>query len=761
VRHRLAAAIVTTFTIGLGAASRMPPQAPLAGQPGAARGAAAPQGAAQGSQTAGATRLDRVIDDGAQPPDGRLGAPFDLDHPFTFSPRFETKEAWLARASELRQQIQVSLGLWPMPERTPLNPVIHGKIDRDDYTIEKVFFASYPGHYVSGNLYRPRRAPADGSAKRPAVLSPHGHWENGRLMLRTDAQAQEQVNKGAETTLDGGRSPQQARLAMLARLGFIVFQWDMVGYADSQQIAHREGFTDADAELRQQNFMGLQAWNSLRALDFISSLPDVDATRIAVTGESGGATQTLILDALDDRPVVAFPAVMVSGAMQGGCVCENASLLRVGTNNIELAALFAPKPLGMSAANDWTKDLLTLGLPELKRVYGLFGAEDKVAGRHYPFEHNYNQLSRQQMYDWFNAQLKLGLASPIAEKPFTLVTPAELSVYDAAHPRPKDATDAAGLRRYLTRASDRQLNALAAKPAAYRDTVRAALRGMVVDRLPSMPIVPREGSFRSLKGDGFDVHQALLTRPDSGDALPAAALLPGGWKNGAIVIWAHPSGKTTMFERDGRTPVAAARELLNKGVGVLSADLFLSGELAPAGASAGTTSGTAAGSGAPVVKDQEKFAGYNYGYNRSVLANRVHDLLTLIKFAQDRQPSAIHIVAFDRAGLPAMLALGLAGGAVSRASLDLAGVDFTQVKTTMDELMLPGAMKYGGVNGLLPLVDGGRTEVYRLAAAPAGRVFPATPGVAVRAGAPSADVMIRFLLSGEAPRASALKGRTK
>jgi hypothetical protein len=737
VRHRLAAAIVTTFTIGLGAATRMPATAP-----------------AQGGATAGTVRLDRVIDDGAAPPDGRLGSVFDLDHPFTFNARFETKEAWLARATELRRQIQVALGLWPMPERTPLNPVIHGKIDRDDYTIEKVYFASYPGHYVSGNLYRPKRAPADGSARRPAVLSPHGHWENGRLMLRTDAQAQEQVGKGAETTLDGGRSPQQARLAMLARLGFVVFQWDMVGYADSQQIAHREGFTDAEAELRQQNFMGLQAWNGLRALDFISSLPDVDASRIAVTGESGGATQTLILDALDDRPVVAFPAVMVSGAMQGGCICENASLLRVGTNNIELAALFAPKPLGMSAANDWTKDLLTLGLPELKRVYGLFGAEDKVAGKHYPFEHNYNQLSRQQMYDWFNAQLKLGLASPIAEKPFVLVPPAELSVYDDAHPRPKDATDAAGLRRYLTQSSDRQLNALAAKPAAYRETVRTALRGMVVDRLPSMPIVPREGSFRSLKGDGFDVHQALLTRPDSGDALPAAALLPPGWKNGPIVIWVHPSGKTSLFERDGRTPVPAARELLTKGIGLLSADLFLTGELT----GAAVLKEPMLRVPMPKVKDQEKFAGYNYGYNRSVLANRVHDLLTLIKFAQDRQPSAIHVAAFDRAGLPALLALGLADGAVSRASLDLAGVDFAQVKTTMDEGMLPGALKYGGVNGLLPLVDSGRTEVWRLAAAPAGRVFPATPSVTVRSGAvaPSVDAMIRFLLSGEAP-----SGRTK
>src|SRR5262249_15776284 len=143
--------------------------------------------------------------------------------------------------------------------------------------------------------------------------------------------------------------PLQARCAQLARMGSVVFHYDMVGYADSKAIAHRTGFTDAEAELRLQSFMGLQTWNSIRALDFLLSLPDVDPKRIGVTGASGGGTQTFILGAVDDRPTAAFPAVMVSTAMQGGCICENCSYLRVRTGNIELAGLFAPKPLGMSA----------------------------------------------------------------------------------------------------------------------------------------------------------------------------------------------------------------------------------------------------------------------------------------------------------------------------------------------------------------------------------------------------------------------------
>src|SRR5207247_2684471 len=205
-----------------------------------------------------------------------------------------------------------------------------------------------------------------GNGKHPAVLCPHGHWANGRFFEAPDAEVEKQIKMKAEQTEEGAKYPLQARCAMLARLGFVVFFYDMVGTADSKAIPHREGFKDVAAELRAQSFMGLQTWNSIRALDFVESLPDVDPKRIGVTGASGGGTQTFMLCAVDDRPAAAFPAVMVSTAMQGGCVCENCSYLRQDTGNVELAALFAPKPLGMSGAHDWTIDIETKGLPELK-----------------------------------------------------------------------------------------------------------------------------------------------------------------------------------------------------------------------------------------------------------------------------------------------------------------------------------------------------------------------------------------------------------
>jgi len=442
----------------------------------------------------------RVLDSGKTPEDSRLGKPKDLNGYFPMTVP-ASKDAWEARRKELREQVLVANGLWPMPEKTALNAVIHGKIDRDDYTIEKVFFASAPGHYVCGNLYRPKGK----TGKLPAVLSPHGHWGGnrsnpeglGRFYDAGEKGAQDQIKQGAEKTLEGARYPLQARCAQLARMGCVVFHYDMIGYADSTAIYHpgskqnpQGGFADVEGELRLQSFMGLQTWNSVRALDFLLSLPDVDPKRVGVTGASGGGTQTFILCGIDDRPAAAFPAVMVSTAMQGGCICENCSYLRQGAGNIDLAALFVPKPLGMSGANDWTKEIETKGLPELKALYKLYGAEDQVMAKALvQFGHNYNQVSRELMYEWFNEHLQLGHKKPVAEQPFKPVPPKELSVFDEQHPVPKDAVDAERLRKSLSEASDKQLAALMPKDAEglkeFRRVIGTALRVMVGGGLPA------------------------------------------------------------------------------------------------------------------------------------------------------------------------------------------------------------------------------------------------------------------------------------
>jgi hypothetical protein len=456
------------------------------------------------------------------------------------------------------------------------------------------------------------------------------------------------------------------------------------------------------------------------------SLPDVDPSRIGVTGASGGGTQTILIAATDPRPSVVFPAVMVSEAMQGGCICENAPLLRVGTNNVELIATFAPKPLAMSAANDWTVALDTDALPKLKAMYELLGAKDDVAGKHFSFEHNYNQWSRELMYAWFDRHLNLGWPSPVKEKPFEPVPPRELSVYDDEHPRPADTADAATLRKTMTGLSDRQLDELfKSDPGEYRNVVRVALRAMVSDDLPSPGDVTVSRPSGPQTTDGVRIETGALGRHGTKEAVPFVSLVPQEW-NGTVVVWAHPDGKAGLFDESGK-PNANVQRLLGGKVAVVSADLFLTGEFAPNGkADAIPRSGG---------YEKQKYGGFFYAYNRGVLANRVHDLLSEIALVRGWTGTRkVNLVASGTVGPAALLARALAGDAVATAAIDLDGFDFDQVKTDDDPMMLPGALKYGGICGFVPLCDSGQTMLAGVRKSDTFDRATATKQVALREG---------------------------
>jgi hypothetical protein len=202
----------------------------------------------------------------------------------------------------------------------------------------------------------------------------------------------------------------------------------------------RWGLFSPQAESRLQSVMGLQTWNSIRSLDFLLSLPEVDPDRVAMTGSSGGGTQTMLLAALDDRLALAYPVVMVSTSMQGGCTCENASLLRIGTGNVEFAALFAPKPQGMNTADDWTREMATKGFPDLEQLYEMLGAQDRVRlfrAEHFP--HNYNAVNRSAFQSFLNRQFRLGFPEPVIEHDYEPLSAEQLSVWNASHPAPAAA----------------------------------------------------------------------------------------------------------------------------------------------------------------------------------------------------------------------------------------------------------------------------------------------------------------------------------
>jgi dienelactone hydrolase len=346
----------------------------------------------------------------------------------SFVPKhYNTREEWEARHVHLKKQILWSAGLSPIPERTPLEARIFDRIDRGDYTVEKVSFQSAHGLFVCGNLYRPKNPSPRG---HPGILNPHGHAKTGRLH-------------------DDDIASYQARCITYARMGGVAFMWDMVDYNDSaMQLngryedetyvgVHKSSWNQRRNRrtLWNVNSLGIQLWNSIRALDFLESLPEVDPNRLASTGESGGGTQTFLLGAVDDRLKVGAPVCMVSAFMQGGCTCENAPGLRYDTHNVEFGAMMAPRPLMLvSVTKDWTQHTETVELPAIRSVYKALGAESNLAHAHFDARHRYNLAMRNAVYPWMAKEVSVRLPATFKEPPYQPEKAEDLLAFKRAVP---------------------------------------------------------------------------------------------------------------------------------------------------------------------------------------------------------------------------------------------------------------------------------------------------------------------------------------
>lgn len=332
--------------------------------------------------------------------------------------QYQDRASWEKRASKIRQGILDGLELshFNRSSFAPLKPIVHSRRELDGYAVSNVAFESLPGIYVTGNLYEPLGL----KGKTAGILCPHGHGENpsGRFREQT-----------------------QQRCATLARMGAVVFVYDMNGMGDATQTPHK--FPKA---------LKLQTLNSMRSLDYLLSLPSVDPGRIGMTGESGGGTQTFLLTALEPRIKVSVPVVMVSAHFFGGCVCESGMPIHKRpsheTNNVEIAALFAPKPmLLVSDGDDWTRNTPDVEYPFIRNIYSFYAAQKAVENKHLPDEkHDYGPSKRAAMYPFMAKYLKLDLAKvskdgKVDESSNRLLSREELAVFDTTHPRPATALD--------------------------------------------------------------------------------------------------------------------------------------------------------------------------------------------------------------------------------------------------------------------------------------------------------------------------------
>ncbi|MEX1040241.1 MAG: acetylxylan esterase [Pirellulaceae bacterium] len=660
----------------------------------------------------------RALPAGEKPADARLGPLRNVDGYFPFQ-QVDSKEQWEQRADEVRRRVHVATGLWPELPRTPLNAVIHGKVERDDFMVERVYFESLPGHFVTGSLYRPKGEPPEGGW--PVVLSPHGHA--GRFQEYSPQQLKQEIAIGAERFEPSGRNPRQSRCVQLARMGCVTFMYDMIGYSDSVQMEHRPGvrpemntaenfgFFSPQADLRQINMMGLQTWNSIRALDFLLSLENVDTSRVGVSGASGGGTQTYMICAVDPRPTVGVPAVMVSTSMQGGCTCENAPHLRIGAGNIDFAALMAPKPQALISANDWTVEIDTKGMPDLKKIYAMLGAENNLNGKAFlHFQHNYNAVSRTYMYNFMNQHLKLGLPSPVIERDYEPLNVSEVTVWTDEHPKPSGAQVGDDHERALIAWWDEQMQATLSELTPtdsetlgkYREVIGGAWKTMIGRTLEDVG----EVSVETIQRDERDDHVmtvGLVRHIDKEEQLPILVFNPSGEQyNGQLVILLHEQGKAGLLNDDGQ-PIEAVRKLLGKGYAVLGVDLIGQGEFTEDGTPVENTRTIPYGRG-----DQpwQKSAAYTFGYNPALFAQRTHDVLTLIEAAclPKYETREVHLLAMGQTVGPIALAAGaMSDERLHSVAADTAGFQFVQVDRIDHPMFIPGAVRYGDVAALLAL----------------------------------------------------------
>jgi hypothetical protein len=606
----------------------------------------------------------------------------DLDSHCPFTPPTDLA-TWQKRAADVKLQLEVALGLFPQAELDPVKPKIYGKIEKDDYTIEKVTFESLPGFFVTGNLYRPKNAEA--GKQMPGVLCPHGHWSNARFYDENPAAVKQLLASGAERFENAARNHIQARCVQLARMGCVVFHWDMIGYCDSLQIsfdrAHRFGKQPAESEIKEdgwllfsplaeghcQSILGLQSLATQRAVDMLLTLDDVDPKRIAITGASGGGTQSFLGAAVDTRISLAFPAVMVSTGMQGGCTCENASLLRTGTGNVEMAGLIAPRPMGLTAADDWTRTMPKDGFPELQKLYELFGAKNKVAL--FPavhFGHNYNHVSRVAMYGMVSEHFGLGFPKPVLERDFELAEGKDLSVWDADHPQPAGGEE---FERRLMK--------------AWAANVDSVMRGML--RGDSQ----QQKQLKSVLHSGWKVCLGLTAFP-----LHAAK----GEKGEAEQVWnlessrdsvgLRPKTDTTQLSIAVATP-GSPEKLSSTWEIVYSEDANASPEQ-------------------PLVSNPRLAAAYTYGYNLPLFAQRARQTGVAIAWLKSQNPDAA--ITLTASGADAALAAAglfvaeqLHGGELANvtANLDVGGFRFADVKSIRDTNFLPGAARFWDLPGLV------------------------------------------------------------
>ena len=573
----------------------------------------------------------------------------DADHFELRLKPVKSLEEWELRKKELREMLLLRAGLWPLPEKMPLNAKIFDVRQGDGFTVAKVYYESLPGFLATGNLYKPTK----GKGPFPAVICPHGHWKYGRL------QNSEQ-----------GSIP--GRCIDFARQGFVVFSIDMVGYYDSFQMPHdpnksraqlksdepqpyeprihRGDFDFPEAELYGFNPGGLQLWNNIRGVDFLSSLPDVDKSRIGATGASGGATQTILLMVADDRIKAAAPVNIIGAGKHPGCLCENIPGIWLEMSTVELSAAFSPRPLLlMSATEDpWTHSTPEREYPLIKKYYSLYNADDMIKNVHIKAGHNYNADTRAAVYDWFCKHLKSPVPPirnpvPVSDELKSLgdlrVFPDKMLPENALTWREIIANWKAASEKVFTE----QLPHSRGQFRQFADTFGKKLELALAVDSP----LPEELNFRvksTQKISTLTFETVLLGRKGKWDSIEIESISQAKVSSGNILV-VYPDDEGGFFFPDNVTRKPWVETLLEKGYRVFRIRGYASGRL--------------------FIPDKvmDSLSWFS-AYNRSNELNGIQDIVTALKYLEiEYKNESLAVAGLKECGLLTAFACAVSGNA--------------------------------------------------------------------------------------------------
>lgn len=283
--------------------------------------------------------------------------------------QYHDKQSWEARKDSIRTELYAAVGLFPMPARPDKPVMLTAERKYADYQVQNFALEILPGLYLNGSIYQPLKV----KGKIAVMLSPDGHWTDQRY-----------------------RKDCQIRCATLAKLGAMAISYDLFAWGESLLQFNGD-------DHRKSLSITVQTLGAIRLLDYVTSLKQVDTSRIGISGGSGGGSHTVLIAAMDARIKLSAPVVSVSSYFYGGCPCESGRGIHEcggGTDNVELAAMAAPNPqLLISDGHDWTQHMPEHDFPYLQRVYSYYGAENNVVNVHLPKEsHDFGPSKRTALY---------------------------------------------------------------------------------------------------------------------------------------------------------------------------------------------------------------------------------------------------------------------------------------------------------------------------------------------------------------------------